>query len=32
MVVELEREVAASAAPVEIVGWQVVGGRKRKTV
>ena len=32
MVVELEREVAASAAPVEIGGWQVVGGRKRKTV
>ena len=32
MVVELEREVAASSAPVEIGGWQVVGGRKRKTV
>ena len=32
MVVELEREVAASAAPVEIGGWQVAGGRKRKTV
>ena len=32
MVEELEREVAASAAPVEIGGWQVVGGRKRKTV
>ena len=32
MVVELEREVAASAAPVEIRGWQVAGGRKRKTV
>ena len=32
IVVELEREVAASAAPVEIGGWQVVGGRKRKTV
>ena len=32
MVVELEREVGASAAPVEIEGWQVVGGRKRKTV
>ena len=30
MVVELEREVVASAAPVEIGGWQVVGGRKRK--
>ena len=32
MVVELEREVVASSAPVEIGGWQVVGGRKRKTV
>ena len=32
MVVELEREVAACAAPVEIGGWQVVGGKKRKTV
>ena len=32
MVVELEREVAASAAPVEVAGWQVVGGKKRKTV
>ena len=32
MVVELEQEVVASAAPVEIGGWQVVGGRKRKTV
>ena len=32
MVVELEREVAASAAPVEIGRWQVAGGRKRKTV
>ena len=32
MVVELEREVAASAAPVEVGGWQVVGGKKRKTV
>ena len=32
MVVELEREVAASAAPVEIGGWQVAEGRKRKTV
>ena len=32
MVVELEREVAASAAPVEIGGWQVVGGKKRKRV
>ena len=32
MVVELEREVVASAAPVEIEGWQVVVGSKRKTV
>ena len=32
MVVELEREVVACAAPVEIGGWQVVGGKKRKTV
>ena len=32
MVVELEREVAACAAPVEIGGWQVAGGKKRKTV
>ena len=32
MVVKLEREVAACAAPVEIRGWQVVGGKKRKTV
>ena len=32
MVVELEREVAASAAPVEVGGCQVVGGKKRKTV
>ena len=32
MVVELEQEVAACAAPVEIGGWQVVGGKKRKTV
>ena len=32
MVVELEREVAATAAPVEVGGWQVVGGKKRKTV
>ena len=32
MVVELEREVAACAAPVEFGGWQVVGGKKRKTV
>ena len=31
MVVELEREVAACAAPVEIWGWQVVGGKKQKT-
>ena len=32
MVVKLEREVAASAAPVEVGGWQVVGGKKRKSV
>ena len=32
MVVELEKEVAASTAPVEIGGWQVTGRRKRKTV
>ena len=32
MVVELMREVAASVAPVEIGGWQVVGGKKRTTV
>ena len=32
MVVELEREVAGSAAPVEIGGGQVAGGRKHKTV
>ena len=32
MVVELEREVAASAVPVEVGGWKVVGGKKRKTV
>lgn len=32
VVVELEGEVAASASPVEIGGWQVAGGRKRKTV
>ena len=28
----LEREVADSAAPVEIGGWQIAGGKKRKTV
>ena len=27
IVVELEREVVASTAPVEIGGWQVVGGK-----
>ena len=32
VVVELEGEVAASASLVEIGGWQVAGGRKRKTV
>ena len=32
MLVELEREVAASATPVDVGGWQEVGGRKRKTV
>ena len=32
MVEVLEREVADSAAPVEIGGWQIVGGKKRKTV
>lgn len=32
VVVELEREVAAGAAPIEIGGWQVAGGRKPKTV
>ena len=32
MVVELEREVTACAAPVEIGGWQVAVGKKRKTV
>ena len=31
-VTALEREVAQSAAPVEISGWQVAGGRKRKTL
>ena len=28
----LEREVADSAGPVEIGGWQIAGGKKRKTV
>ena len=32
MVEVLEREVADSAAPVEIGGWQIAGGKKRKTV
>ena len=32
MVEVLEREVADSAALVEIGGWQIVGGKKRKTV
>ena len=32
MVVELKKDVAASAAPVEIGGWQVAGGWKRRTV
>ena len=32
MVVKLEREVAAGAAPVEIVGWQVTQGKKKKRV
>ena len=32
MVVELDWEVAVSAAPVEIAGWEVAGGMKRKTV
>ena len=32
MVEVLEREVADSAAPVEIGGWQIKGGKKRKTV
>ena len=31
-VTALEREVAQSAAPVEISGWQVAGGCKRKMV
>ena len=32
MVEVIEREVADSAAPVEIGGWQMAGGKKRKTV
>ena len=32
MVEVLEREVADSAAPMEIGGWQIAGGKKRKTV
>lgn len=32
IVVELAREVVASAGPVEIGGWQVAGGRKPQTV
>ena len=32
MVEVLEREVADSAAPVEIEGWPIAGGKKRKTV
>ena len=32
MVVELEREVTAGAAPIAIGGWQVAWGKKRKTV
>ena len=32
MVEVLEREVADSAAPVEIGGWQIAGVKKRKTV
>lgn len=32
VVTALEREVAPSAAPVEISGWQITGRRKRKTV
>ena len=32
MVEVLEREVVDSAAPVEIEGWQIAGGKKRKTV
>ena len=32
MVDVLEREVAGSAAPVEIGGWQIAGGKKKKTV
>ena len=32
MVEVLEREVADSAAPVEIGGWQIAGGKKKKTI
>ena len=32
MVEVLEKEVTESAAPVEIGGWQIAGGKKRKTV
>lgn len=32
MVVELERELADSTVSVEIGGWQVAGGKKRKSV
>ena len=32
MVEVLEREVADSAAPLEIRGWQIAGGKRRKTV
>ena len=32
MVEVLERVVADSAAPVEIGGWQIAGGKRRKTV
>ena len=32
MVEALKREVADRAAPVEIGGWQIAGGKKRKTV
>lgn len=31
MLVELKREVADSAMPVEIAGWQGTGGNRRKT-
>ena len=32
MVDVLEREVADGAAPVEIGGWQIAGGKKKKTI